>query len=133
MAKDNDNDDSGKPKNPVKKLRKMIRSVPVAMLTTVAADGYSTLKLTTPPISIHAYLETDRGNIVVLRSFGKFFGLAGLRLGFALAAPHLAATLSASLGPWAVSGPAIAIGERPGRRAERRSSSRTALSRMVRR
>ena len=56
--------------------------------------------------------EVDRGNIVVLRSFGKFFGLAGLRLGFALAAPHLAATLKASLGPWAVSGPAIAVGER---------------------
>ena len=55
--------------------------------------------------------ELDRGNIVVLRSFGKFFGLAGLRLGFALAAPHLAARLNASLGPWAVSGPAIAIGE----------------------
>jgi cobalamin biosynthetic protein CobC len=47
---------------------------------------------------------------VVLRSFGKFFGLAGLRLGFALAAPPLAARLKASLGPWAVSGPAIAIG-----------------------
>jgi cobalamin biosynthesis protein CobC len=56
--------------------------------------------------------EIDRGNIVVLRSFGKFFGLAGLRLGFALAAPHLAATLNARLGPWAVSGPALAIGER---------------------
>jgi cobalamin biosynthetic protein CobC len=54
--------------------------------------------------------ELDRGNIVVLRSFGKFFGLAGLRLGFALAAPPLAARLKASLGPWAVSGPAIAIG-----------------------
>jgi cobalamin biosynthesis protein CobC len=51
------------------------------------------------------------GNVVVLRSFGKFFGLAGLRLGFALAAPQLAARLQASLGPWAVSGPAIAIGE----------------------
>jgi cobalamin biosynthetic protein CobC len=55
--------------------------------------------------------EVERRNVVVLRSFGKFFGLAGLRLGFALAAPALAARLAASLGPWAVSGPAIAIGE----------------------
>jgi cobalamin biosynthetic protein CobC len=55
--------------------------------------------------------EVTRGNIVVLRSFGKFFGLAGLRLGFAVAAPEIAARLKAWLGPWAVSGPAIAIGE----------------------
>jgi cobalamin biosynthetic protein CobC len=55
--------------------------------------------------------DLARGNIVVLRSFGKFFGLAGLRLGFALAAPDHAARLRAGLGPWAVSGPAIAIGE----------------------
>jgi cobalamin biosynthetic protein CobC len=55
--------------------------------------------------------DVARGNIVVLRSFGKFFGLAGLRLGFALAAPEIAARLDASLGPWAVAGPAIAIGE----------------------
>jgi cobalamin biosynthetic protein CobC len=55
--------------------------------------------------------DAARGNIVVLRSFGKFFGLAGLRLGFAIAAPDLAARLTATLGPWAVSGPAIAIGE----------------------
>ena len=52
----------------------------------------------------------DCGNVVVLRSFGKFFGLAGLRLGFALAAPCLATRLSALLGPWAVSGPAVFIG-----------------------
>ncbi len=52
------------------------------------------------------------GNVVVLRSFGKFFGLAGLRLGFALAAPALAARLCATLGPWAVSGPALAVGAR---------------------
>jgi len=56
--------------------------------------------------------EIHRGNIIVLRSFGKFFGLAGLRLGFALAAPDLAATFNAALGPWAVSGPAIAIAQR---------------------
>jgi len=50
------------------------------------------------------------GSTIVLRSFGKFFGLAGLRLGFALAAPSLGRKIAAALGPWAVSGPAIAIG-----------------------
>jgi cobalamin biosynthetic protein CobC len=50
-----------------------------------------------------------RGNIVVLRSFGKFFGLPGLRLSFALASPEIAARLAASLGPWPVSGAALAI------------------------
>jgi cobalamin biosynthesis protein CobC len=49
---------------------------------------------------------------VVLRSFGKAYGLAGLRLGFALASPDLVAPLRAALGPWPVSGPAIAIGIR---------------------
>lgn len=56
--------------------------------------------------------DVDHGGIVVLRSFGKFFGLAGLRLGFALAAPDIAAQLRAILGPWAVSGPALATGTR---------------------
>ena len=48
--------------------------------------------------------------VVVLRSFGKFYGLAGLRLGFALAAPRLISRIEAMLGPWAVAGPAIEIG-----------------------
>jgi cobalamin biosynthetic protein CobC len=47
---------------------------------------------------------------LVLRSFGKTFGLAGLRLGFAIANAELAGRLRAELGPWAVSGPAITIG-----------------------
>jgi len=50
--------------------------------------------------------------IVVLRSFGKFYGLAGIRLGFAIADAKTAALLRAQLGPWAVSGPALAIGAR---------------------
>jgi cobalamin biosynthesis protein CobC len=54
--------------------------------------------------------EVPCGNIVVLRSFGKFFGLAGLRLGFAVSAPLLAARLAALLGPWAVSAPALSVG-----------------------
>jgi cobalamin biosynthesis protein CobC len=49
---------------------------------------------------------------VVLRSFGKSYGLAGLRLGFALASPDVGRSLRAALGPWPVSGPAIAIGTR---------------------
>ena len=55
--------------------------------------------------------EVDRDNIVVLRSFGKFYGLAGLRLGFALAVPELINRIEAVLGPWAVAGPAIEIGK----------------------
>ena len=50
------------------------------------------------------------GNAVVLRSFGKTYGLAGLRLGFAIAPAPLAARLREELGPWAVSGPALSIG-----------------------
>jgi cobalamin biosynthetic protein CobC len=49
--------------------------------------------------------------VVVLRSFGKTYGLAGIRLGFLIAAPDLVARVRASLGPWAVSGPALAIGQ----------------------
>ena len=60
--------------------------------------------------SVAEKLGRDGGNIIVLRSFGKFFGLAGIRLGFALAAPPLAARIAALLGPWAVSGPALAAG-----------------------
>lgn len=51
-------------------------------------------------------------NVIVLKSFGKFFGLAGLRLGFALAPRELAQTVAAEFGPWAVSGPALNIATR---------------------
>jgi cobalamin biosynthesis protein CobC len=50
------------------------------------------------------------GNVIVLRSFGKFFGLPGLRLGFALTAPPLARRLSAAIGPWPASTLALAVG-----------------------
>lgn len=49
-------------------------------------------------------------NAVLLRSFGKYYGIAGLRLGFAIGARSLMSALAAMLGPWAVSGPAIEIG-----------------------
>ncbi|MDG4851734.1 MAG: threonine-phosphate decarboxylase [Mesorhizobium sp.] len=56
--------------------------------------------------------DVGQGGMVVLRSFGKFFGLAGVRLGFALADQLTAERLEAQLGPWAVAGPALEYGIR---------------------
>lgn len=56
--------------------------------------------------------DVGEGGIVVLRSFGKFFGLAGVRLGFALTDALTAERLDAQLGPWAVAGPALEYGIR---------------------
>ncbi|WP_370400087.1 threonine-phosphate decarboxylase [Sulfitobacter sp. JB4-11] len=47
---------------------------------------------------------------LILKSFGKFWGLAGLRLGFVIGDPGLVAQLEARQGPWAVAGPALQIG-----------------------
>jgi cobalamin biosynthesis protein CobC len=66
-----------------------------------------------------AFVEAEPGlsvtnlalaRIVVLRSFGKFYGLAGLRLGFVVADPTLIARLRARQGEWPVSADAIAAG-----------------------
>lgn len=51
-------------------------------------------------------------NTVILRSFGKVYGLAGVRLGFAIAERPIADRIRDELGPWAVSGPALEIGRR---------------------
>ncbi len=44
--------------------------------------------------------------LIVLRSLGKFFGLAGVRAGFVLADAAVASSLQSALGPWSLSGPA---------------------------
>ncbi|MCY6381373.1 threonine-phosphate decarboxylase CobD [Hoeflea prorocentri] len=61
-----------------------------------------------PQISV-ASQAGDVENLVVLRSFGKFYGLAGLRLGFVLASPAVRSVLENLLGTWPVSGPALEI------------------------
>ncbi|MCK0169211.1 pyridoxal phosphate-dependent class II aminotransferase [Jannaschia sp. S6380] len=61
------------------------------------------------PDATHVGLSMRPGT-VVLKSFGKFWGLAGLRLGFAIATPDTLAPLREALGPWPVSGPALGIG-----------------------
>jgi len=50
-------------------------------------------------------MQSQQKGLIVLRSLGKFFGLAGIRSGFVLAEFELLKTISAALGPWCVSGP----------------------------
>ena len=61
-----------------------------------------------PGLSVAAHCQQP--GLVVLRSVGKFFGLAGLRLGFVGAEPRVLERLSALLGPWSISGPAQQVG-----------------------
>lgn len=77
------------------------------------------------PEHSHIASSEDQG-VMVLKSFGKFWGLAGVRLGFAIGAPRTLsprqkikgedvadyAHLTELLGPWAVAGPALDIGAR---------------------
>lgn len=52
-----------------------------------------------------------REDMIIIRSFGKFYGLAGLRLGFAIGAPSRIAQLRRHLGPWPVATPALQAGQ----------------------
>jgi cobalamin biosynthetic protein CobC len=63
------------------------------------------------PAASHVARTTDP-SVLVLKSFGKFWGLAGLRLGFAIGSGAPLRHLPDLLGPWPVAGPALAIGAR---------------------
>jgi cobalamin biosynthesis protein CobC len=63
----------------------------------------------TPELSV-LNPDADLSATIVLRSFGKFYGLAGVRLGFVATAHGIGKSLAQTLSDWPVSGPAIAIG-----------------------
>jgi len=67
---------------------------------------------TSPEISVLAHLGDAwrASRLIVLRSFGKFFGLPGLRLGFVAARPDVIGRLRSRQGEWPVSADAIAAG-----------------------
>ena len=83
---------------------------PESLRRRVPAGGLLAVDESFADAAPEACLRPVPPGVVVLRSFGKFYGLPGLRLGFALADPDMAARLRRALGPWPVSGPAIAIG-----------------------
>jgi len=71
-------------------------------ITVVVDEAYA------DPAPGLAPLASD--SLIVLRSFGKFYGLPGLRLGFVIAGDAVAAKLRGLLGDWPVSSPATSIG-----------------------
>jgi cobalamin biosynthetic protein CobC len=76
-----------------------------------AAGGFTVVDEAFADLVPQASLAPHAGapGLVILRSIGKFFGLPGLRIGFALGEPALIRRMHGSFGPWAVSGPAIEV------------------------
>ncbi|GIF08248.1 pyridoxal phosphate-dependent aminotransferase [Actinoplanes siamensis] len=93
-------------------------AVPAATLTTLIER---TAELRIPCIVDEAYFEycgstvahllSEHPQLIVIRSFSKFFGLAGLRLGYVLAAPSISADLLKMRGPWDVNHVAVQAAE----------------------
>jgi cobalamin biosynthetic protein CobC len=97
------------PNNPDGRRTRDIELVRLAqrLAWLVVDEAFADLEEPEPGLSIAPMLPA---NAIVLRSFGKTYGLAGLRLGFGIAAPEVARMIRSALGPWAISGAAIEIG-----------------------
>ncbi|HKU17312.1 MAG TPA: histidinol-phosphate transaminase [Steroidobacteraceae bacterium] len=79
-------------------LETFIRSVP-ASCTVIVDEAYVDLA-DKPGVSTVAPLVKDVPNVVVLRTFSKLHGLAGLRIGYGIAPPELAQRLAALSLTW---------------------------------
>jgi len=79
-----------------------------------------------PEVSLADRID-DARQLIILRSFGKFFGLAGLRLGFVLGPRRIIGQFREKLGSWPVSSAALAIGEAAYRDREWIASMRVRL------
>ncbi len=99
------------PNNPTGRIF-TIRDIEAIHRTLCAQDGILLVDEAfgdhQPDLSI-ARARPDMEGLIVFRSFGKFFGLAGLRLGFVIASSRITEQFREWLGPWAVSGPALTV------------------------
>lgn len=80
----------------------------------------------TPGVSLAAHVDNGQ-RLIIFRSFGKFFGLAGVRLGFVLGPPGVIAHYRQRLGSWPLSAAALAIGTAAYRDADWIAAMRVAL------
>lgn len=57
------------------------------------------------PTPNHSLASHTLPGLIILRSLGKFFGLAGIRCGFVIARPSILQALAQKLGPWTIATP----------------------------
>ncbi|MFC3689038.1 histidinol-phosphate transaminase [Aquipuribacter hungaricus] len=87
-------------------MRELLAAVPEDVV--VVLDEAYTEFVRDPDAVVGPPLLADHPNLVVLRTFSKAYGLASLRVGYALAHPLVADALRATAVPFGVSGPAQA-------------------------
>lgn len=83
-----------------------------------------------PDLSVLPHLAAfpETSQVLVLRSFGKFYGLAGMRLGFAIGPAELIDPMRQMAGPWAVNGPAIHVAQQAYRDIDWRKATQRRLT-----
>jgi len=104
-------------------LRDVLRTCEAQGRWLIVDEAYCDL---IPQDSLCPY--AGRHNLIIFRSFGKFFGLAGLRLGAMLAPKPIRDAVQALLGGWAVSGAALEIGRKAYRDTTWQQNTRDQLS-----
>jgi cobalamin biosynthetic protein CobC len=92
------------PNNPDGKIAKPSDIAIIKNKWVIVDESFGDL---TPGLSVAAHAHR---NIIVLRSFGKFFGLPGVRLGFVVADPSIVAKLRKLVGDWPISADAVTMG-----------------------
>ncbi len=92
------------PNNPDGKTAQPSKIMTIQNKWVIVDESFGDL---TPDLSVAASAQR---NLIVLRSFGKFFGLPGVRLGFVVADPSIIANLRKLVGDWPVSADAVALG-----------------------
>lgn len=82
----------------------------------------------TPAFSVAMHADSE--GLIVLRSLGKFFGLAGVRCGFAFCDDNIREQLNIAIGPWSVSSPTLHIATQALNDCNWQTSMRTQLHAM---
>ncbi|MDO4260338.1 MAG: histidinol-phosphate transaminase [Actinomycetaceae bacterium] len=91
---------------PLAEVRRIANEIPPHILLIVD-EAYGEF-VTDENVSTAIPLIADHPNILVMRTFSKAYALAGLRVGYCVAHPDIAAAVQAVSIPFAVSAPAIA-------------------------